>query len=1059
MKQILLFTLLISHCCIYSQTTSSFPLKGQVLDRDGSPIALATITTPGRSTVTDNAGLFTIRARTGDSITVTHSSFKPVSQLVAAPGTLITIRLDQEMGDLDDVTVFSTGYQSIPKERVTGSFTQVDNKTLNLQQGVGIIERLKGVTNGMLFEKKLDNPAGYNIRGLSTINGPKAPLIVVDNFQYEGDINTINPNDVESVTILKDAAATSIWGARAGNGVIVITTKKGRLNQPVRVGFNSNIVITEKPDLFSLKQMSSTDYIDVEKFLFNQGYFQGDETSPFYPGLSPVVELLIKERDGLMSPADVALAITELGKHDLRSDYDQYMYHASVNQQYSINLQGGSNRASWYVSGGYDHNSGNSYDLFRRVTFNLNNNIQLLKNLRIGTGLTYSATRTGSGRSAYTALRAGNRIVPYLSLVNPDGSAASVPLIYRNSFTDTVGAGNLLDWKYYPLDNWKHNHYSTNLRNLVANININWQILPSLSLDLMYQYQQQQAAALNQQGLDGFETRNLINTFTGPDPVTGVITRAVPLGDILNTSNSLSETHNGRAQLNFNQTYGEHQFSVIAGTDIRQTHVTGNSFIAYGYDGNYLTVGTVDPIHAATTWFGSTGYLDNTPSFEDRTNRIVSLFTNGAYTFRNRYTLSGSARRDASNLFGLSTNDKWNPLWSAGAAWNISEENFYKLKAIPYLKFRLTYGYSGNLDQSKSAVTTMGYYPSPDAQTNLLYGMVSQFYNPSLRWEKLRMINLGLDFRVAGNVLSGSIEYYSKRGSDLFGPSPIDYTAGLGQNQVEKNVADMKGHGWDISLQSQNFRGKFSWVTNLIFNSNRSKTLNYFIPPGSNWGGTFGGSISPIPGRDLYAIQSYPWAGLDPVNGNPRGFLNKQPSSNYFGLLYGITDPDSVVYHGAASPKIFGSLGNSFSYKNFTLTVNMIYKFGYFFRQTTINYTQLIENGIGHSDYGQRWQQPGDELNTSVPSFIYPTDSYRDNFYALSEPNVHKGSQIRLQFVNLSYDRNVKLGKGRASTFTFYLNASNPGLLWKADKQVADPDSPDGIRAQKSYAIGLKASF
>ena len=1059
MKLIYLLAVLLCIQSLQAQQKNIYQLKGIVLNTEEKPVGGATIKVRQNITSTDVTGRFSITVKEDDTLSISHSGYTSITLPVNPSTGFVTVHLEAFIKQLEDLTVFSTGYQSISRERATGSFTQVNNKTLNLQAGTGIIDRLKGVTNGMLFENKTDNPNGFTIRGLSTINGPKSPLIVVDNFPYEGDITNINPNDVENITILKDAAATSIWGTRAGNGVIVITTKRGRFNQPLKIEFNSNMVIADKPDLYQLPQMSSKDYIEVEKFLFSQGYYNSYESSPNFPALSPAIELLIKERDGLLSSTEVAARLDALGNTDVRDDYRKYVYQKTINQQYSINLRGGGSTMNYFLSGGYDRNSGSLQDTYERVNLNMANTYQPFKNLRINMGMFYTISNTQSGRGGYGNASIGGRHIPYVNLVDENGNAAAVANIYREEFTDTMGRGKLLNWKYYPLEDWKYNRQSTSSKSMVANMGINWQLAAGISIDLMYQYQSQQKAARHLKDLESFETRNLINTFSQINSSTGRIKYYVPLGAILTSSTGSSVAHNGRVQVNVNKTMGLHNITFIAGSEIRQTNGSSNGFTTYGYNDDILTTGVVDPINPYPTIFGDSRFISNSPSFSDKTNRFVSFYGNGAYTYQGKYILSGSARKDASNLFGLKTNDKWNPLWSAGAAWNISKESFYKTALIPLLTMRLTYGYSGNVDQSKSAVTTMGYYGAPDFQTNLTYGMINQFYNPQLRWEKVSTLNIGFDFSLRNDIISGSLEYYQKRGKDLFGPSPIDYTAGLGSNTVVKNVADMKSVGWDISLQSKNIDGQFKWYSNFIFNTNNSKTAKYYTQPGARWGGTFGESIAPIVGKPLYAIISYPWAGLDPTNGDPRGFINKQPSTDYIGINNALTDPDSLVYHGPSTPKYFGALGNSFSYKGLSLKFNITYKLGYFFRRSSIAYNHLVNAGVGHVDYAKRWLNPGDEFNTTVPSFTYPVNNLRDAFYALSEPTVSIGSHIRLQFINLSYDYKPLGGKHKSSVFTFYLNASNLGLLWKSNKDGLDPESPASIPAPKTYAIGIKATF
>lgn len=1056
-----LFYLLAALFCIQRVQAQkiTYLLHGIVLNKADKPIAGATISTSQSNTTSDAAGKFSITVKSIDTLQVSHSSYMSITLPVNSSVSFITVRLETFVKELEDVTVFSTGYQSLSKERVTGSFTNITNKTLNLQVGTGLIDRLKGVTNGMLFETKTDNPNGYTIRGLSTISGPRAPLLVVDNFPYEGDIANINPNDVDNVTILKDAAATSIWGARAGNGVIVITTKRGRFNQPLKVEFNSNTVISERPDLYQLPQMSAIDYIGVEKFLFSQGYYNSYESNPNFPALSPAIELLIKERDGLLSGAAVAAQLDALGNKDIRDEYTNYVYQKAINQQYALNLRGGSSTMNYFLSGGYDRNSGTLQDQYERVNLNMANTYQLFKNLRINMGMFYTMSKTESGRGGYGNAAIGGRQIPYVSLATENGTPVAVANAYRERYTDTIGGGKLLNWKYYPLEDWKHNRQSALSKSMVANMGINWQVIPAIRIDLMYQYQSQQTAARHLKDMESFETRNLINTFSQLNPSTGQVKYQVPLGAILTSTTGSSVAHNGRVQVNVNKNWSAQHIAFIAGAEIRQIHGFSNGFTTYGYNDDFLTTGVVDPINSYPTIFGDSRYISNSPSFSDKTNRFVSFYGNGAYTLLGKYIFSGSARKDASNLFGVKTNDKWNPLWSAGAAWNISKESFYKTALIPFLTLRLTYGYSGNVDQSKSAVTTMGYYGAPDFQTNLTYGMIEQFYNPQLRWEKVGTLNIGFDFSLRKDIISGSIEYYQKKGKDLFGPSPIDYTAGLGTNTVIKNIADMKSTGWDISMQSKNMDGAFKWYSNLIFNTNTSKTTTYYTQPGLRWGGTFGESITPIIGKPLYAIFSYPWAGLDPATGDPRGFINKQPSTDYNGINNGLTSPDSLVYHGSATPKYFGALSNSFSYKGLSLNINITYKLGYFFRRSTIAYNQLVNAGIGHADYASRWLNPGDEIHTTVPSFTYPANSQRDAFYALSEPTVTSGSHIRLQFINLSYECAMPFTANKPSVIAFYLNVSNLGILWRSNKLGLDPESPANIPAQKTYAIGIRASL
>lgn len=304
----------------------ALPVKGKVTDANGSPLPGATIKIKNGKTLatTNTNGEFEI-ANVADS-TVLQVSFigYQTKEIMVTNVSYLNISLDKNSNQLNEVAVISTGYQTIPKERATGSFEQVSNEQINRKTGTDILSRLDGYTT-ILFDKR-NSTANLQIRGLSTLTqGISQPLIILDNFPYQGDINDINPNDVADITLLKDAAAASIWGARAGNGVIVINTKKASFNKPVQVSFNSNISITGKPNLFDIPILSSSDFIDLEVQLFNKGAFDNKISDTYgYPALTPVQNILNNRRLGIISSLDSASQINALRKNDVRKDFLKY---------------------------------------------------------------------------------------------------------------------------------------------------------------------------------------------------------------------------------------------------------------------------------------------------------------------------------------------------------------------------------------------------------------------------------------------------------------------------------------------------------------------------------------------------------------------------------------------------------------------------------------------------------------------------------------------------------------------------------------------------------------
>jgi TonB-linked SusC/RagA family outer membrane protein len=1036
---------------------------------DNRPLEGATVVIPAKNlTLYSNANGQLTLPLTGDStriiITFTGYLKKELYVTGKTPSPLF-ILLETDTKQLSQVVV-STGYQQIPKERATGSFTQIDNRTFNLQVSAGILSRLPAIANGLMVDKGTNGDGQVMIRGLSTIRGPKDPLIVLDNFPYDGSINNINPNDVESITILKDAAAASIWGARAGNGVIVITTKKGNFNQPLSMQFNSNISIGEKPDLSYIKQMTSSDFIDVEKLLYTNGYYNDQVSSPYEPALSPVVELLIKETNGEISAAAANEQINKLRNIDLRDQFKRYVYQNAVNQQYALSLSGGSEKMSWITSAGFDRDISDLDAGYNRVNLRYQNTFRPARALLISAGVYYTQSKSSGGKNGYGAITSsGPYFFPYAQFADENGNPLPLVKDYRKPYIETAGDGKLSDWRYYPLEDYKHAKNTNDVNDLVISTGLNYTILKGLTASVKYQYERQQTSVNTLQDEQSYYARNMVNLFSQINP-DGTVTYIVPRGGILDYSNGLLQSHNIRGQLNFERAWPQGKLSVLAGGELRSARTSGIQDRIYGYDENNITFGNVDYNTSYPTFItGSPSAIQNNRSITDQSVRYASMFANGAFTFKSTYTLSLSARKDASNLFGLNTNDQWNPLWSAGVSWHLSNETFYKSVFIPYMRLRATYGFSGNINPAMVAATTIAYFDSPSPYTNLPYSRFSNYYNPELRWETSRMINVGVDFKLVKNIVSGSIEYYQKKGADLFGTVPLDYTSGIGATVV-KNVASMNGNGVDVELKSINLNRQIQWTSTLNFSYYKDKVTDYY--QNSLQGSRFISSeavfpVTGIKGYPVYSIFAYKWAGLDPQTGDPMGYLNGEVSKAYTSLIGSATKVTDLKYFGSAIPTIFGSFLNTISYKGLSIDFSMIYKFGYYFRKSSVNYSNLFSNWQGHADYANRWQKPGDEQATNVPSLIYPASSARDNFYTGSEVLVDKGDHIRLQYINISYDiTGHMLQKAGFKAIVVYANTSNIGIVWRANKDHIDPDYNYGrypLIDPETFALGIKLNF
>jgi len=1038
-------------------------IRGKVLAySNGEPLGnmVIKLINSKRIMVTDPSGAFSFRLSGLDTMDLDNMNYQrlriPVSSNTQVP---LIIRLTSSEKMMDEVVV-NTGYQSVPKERATGSFVAINKELFNQQSGTTVLDRLETISNGLYVDRKTNGGTKIVIRGLSTIQGPRAPLIVLDDFPYEGDLQNIKPEDVESISILKDAAAASIWGTRAGNGVIVITTKKGKYNQPIRVELGSNVLITAQPDLSTQQTIRPTDLIAVEQFLYAKGFYNSQLNSTPWLAVSPVVELLRQRDKGIITPAQADAAINALAAHDLKDDFNNYVYQRGINFQQAITLKGGTKNMNWNLSGGWDRNTGVLDNLYNRISIRSSQSFRLTDQLELTTGIEYTQSTTQSGRLGFGQLRPFTGMLPaYTSLADANGNAVPVMYQYRKSYTDTVGGGLLPDWNWYPLTDYTNSRSTGKMQAIIANAGLAYKLIKTLSLNLKYQYTQQLNADAVLYNPDSYFARSFVNSYTVINRTTGKLSYNVPQGGILDQGDGTLETHNVRGMLNFSKSFGAHDIAAIAGSEYRQVKNSYSSYRVYGYDPDLLTYGIVDYKTVFPNLLTkSSNQVPANMSFSRTLNRYISFFANGAYTLKKKYTLSASARRDASNLFGVSANNRWSPLWSTGASWDLSKETFFRVPVCNSLKLRVSYGASGNADPSKSAVTTLlitgnsAYTQTPEAR-------ITQFKNAELGWEKVKMLNLGIDFGLWNNRLRGTVEYYHKKGLDLFGTQPIDYT-GLAFDRVTKNVAAIAGQGWDIGLNSQNIKAGLSWNTMLNLNINKDRVVkNYLVnQQGSNY--TLGGTVSAVEGHPIYALYDYKWAGLDPVTGDPLGVYQGISSKNYTAITGSGTLISDMQYIGPSLPTLVVSMGNTFIWKSFSLNINISGKFGAWFQRSSINYGNLFNNRDGHTDYSLRWQQPGDELHTTVPSMIYPFNQRREIFYSNAAVLATRGDFIRLQYITLGYDLLQKQGKKLPfESMQFYLNANNLGLLWKANHFNIDPEYSTTIPPSKNLAIGVRAVF
>ncbi|WP_400262955.1 hypothetical protein ACFX5U_07730 [Sphingobacterium sp. SG20118] len=530
----------------------------------------------------------------------------------------------------------------------------------------------------------------------------------------------------------------------------------------------------------------------------------------------------------------------------------------------------------------------------------------------------------------------------------------------------------------------------------------------------------------------------------------------LPVGDTYTVVDWGNQTHQSRGTGEFNRKWNDkHELSLFSGVEFRKIRKNVNSSQYHGFDketGSFKSVPFGIPVPMLNGIMG-VGRINDLNHYELFQNNFYSYFANVGYTYLNKYLLSGSYRKDASNLFGVKSNDRGQPFWSLGAAWILSQESFMQYSPFDYLKFRSTYGYNGNVNNSVSAYPIISIESEAHYISNQNYGMISTPPNPSLRWERVAITNLGLDFALKGNRVSGSVEYYVKNAKDLIAPDRVDPSTGFTTLMI--NSGNIRTKGWDISLNAIPIQRKdWTWNSNFVFTNSRTKVLQSYIE--NENGKDFiseaqSNPRTPIEGIDLYSLLAYKSAGLDPETGEARAYLNGEVSKDYSALL--ALKVHDLENYGSTVPLYTGSWRNSIRYKALELSWNIAYQLGHKFLRNSFDNNLFLNSDIGHKDYALRWQKSGDELKTDVPAFKYPAN-LGSQVFMRSSALLENGGQIKLRDIQMSIDipfaSSFKLKNCRV-----YAYVQNVGIIWRGNKLGIDTEYGSNIPDAMQSSLGL----
>ena len=999
----------------YAQASSgTAEAKGIVADVDGEPLPGVTVTQTGSNNVvvTDIDGAYLIKVPSGSIIEFTYIGKNPAKVTVSKSGTYNVTLYDNETM-LDEVMV--TGYSSISKAQSTGSFQKISGESLQLRR----MDNLEDILEG--------NIAGYvdgKIRGITTMNAIANPLVVIDGFPVENtsmnrvgstteNMPDLNPEDIESVTVLKDAAAASIYGARAANGVIVITTKKAQ--QGREISFSATLTTQKYSDYVS-NRTNAADVIALERAwaaqypeLLAGGASAAKVADDLRLGAVPSmgVNTLLDMYTGAISMDEGNARLNSLASLGYNY-YDQVKEYGKRNpfhQQYNLRVAQSSDRNSFNASATYwKHNYEDVNHGDHSLGINITDQMKLASWLTADIGAYIKYGRENLQK--YDLLNPGFNFLPYDGLVANDGSYIAAPSPSNASRRETIAQNGMVPEVLVPMDELGYGVSKAKSLDTRMFAKLRFNLTSWLTYDAQFQYETGNTDTDYLQKRNSYNVTSLLNNFVTRDSYSGKLLYNLPEGDMMYRTSMKSRGYDFRHQLNFNYRLNDlHNLLVFIGQEVRENRITYTDNTYFGYDPELLTW---QPFNQKTLAYMS-GILgaaqlnmSNMESMHEITNRFVSFYGNASYSLADKYNITGSLRWDRSNLWGTSSKYQNKPIWSVGASWNMNREAFLsQLWWMNNLQLRASYGIGGNIGRNTAPYLTAQYLSGAFGTV----GMVIAPPNKDIRWEKTRTINVGVDFDLLRNRLWGSIDYYHKKSTDLLALINGSPTQGFGFNTLTTNNGAMNNQGFELRLSGQIIRNKnLTWTSTLLYALNHNKVKSISIEPTLyNSRLTFPTSY-PTVGNPYNGIYAYRWAGVSP-EGEPQIY---DAEGNV--TTEDIRDVDAIVYCGTTVPPHSGSFSNVVKWKDFEFSAMITFAFGHKLRDTLTPNISMTSGRITSTskDIMKAWTKPGDEAHTDVPRLLFSNNtdnynSYRSSLYSYSDLFIYDASNIRIRDIGVSY--------------------------------------------------------
>lgn len=1104
------------------QKQQSVRIKGVIKDKRGEPLPWAAIMIKGTTVgvVSEFDGSYSIEVPAMANIRLIYSYIGMKTQEVAYTGQeVIDVVLEEDATEMEEVVI--TGYQRVNRRQSTSSVTTVKMEDLSIPGVSSLDQMLQGRIPDLIMTTNSGEVGvvpKLRIRGTSTLIGNREPLWVLDGIVMQDPVNVpaadlndpdyinrvgnaiagINPQDIERIDVLKDAAATALYGTRAANGVIVVTTKKGRIGRPI-VTYNLSTTLRQRPAYSdrSVDVMNSKERIQFSRELVAQHYkFPDDMNNVGYEGL--LKQLYNKELTEEQFQSEVARLET------VNTDWFDLLTRNTLSHSHTVSISGGSSDASYYASVGYTRDNDVIWDdNNERYTAALNLNTNLTHWMRASLQMNGNVSSRRYCQQDLAPMQYAYKTTRALPAYDENGE-------YFYFQKRRPGGEGAQYFNYNILNELENSSYDQHGAGLSVTANLQFTLTNWLNASAIASYQTSNTI---QEGWWGEKT-NYVAQLRGteygvlpvprdkdekPDSYTGSYSTGkslLPYGGELSYTQSDNNSYTARLQLDGNHSFGElrqHNISGSLGFEMSSTRSRGYARTdrCYYKDRGMSFVTDIDPekFPEYARWL-----LQNPARLTDSKINTVSGYASLSYSYYNYFTVNANARVDGSNAFGDQSNDKLLPIWSASANWNVSELGGIKdAKWLDFFRLKASFGYQGNMLSDQSPVMIISKEPMSSYFGENVASVV-RYPNPNLKWETTTSYNLGTELGLFQRKVMIEAEYWWKHTEDAFMDKMVASMNGLPTDSYKVNQGDIDNYGYNLSvtflpLQTKDWFWSVSTSISKTFNKmkNKSNSDQYELSDFLN-----GSAL--VQGKSIGTFYSYKFMGLSPVNGGPMFEDYADCPAALRGLSKYDTYTRVLEASGRREPTISGNLTTTLRWKNIRMTGNFTYSLGNKIRLFAIYNTSAAtvmdaqnirpENNVS-KDFLKRWRKPGDERHTNIPAIIgegedsyalyqrHWSDKFQDvqplavsawDMYDYSNHRVVSGNYLKCSNLSLTYEfKEELLKKLRLSRLDLMLSATN--LFTISAKELKGQTPTQGgfatiqLSDRPTYTFGLTVSF